>query len=184
MDWMAALAAAVKVKILALVAQEIPHQHLHHKVTMAVLAALLLAAAAGEVVALRLLELLQQAHLAALAALVQPQVLLGHQSHTAAVAAVETNHLALVVLAALAVVVRVVQAGLELLAQQILVVVAVVVALLEAVQVLLAAQAVQASSSFHTQAQHNYLVVALLPNQAVTSFTHSHLLAHLALCHL
>jgi hypothetical protein len=42
----------------------------------------------------------------------------------------------------------------------------------------------QASSSFHTQAQHNYLVVALLPNQAVTSFTHSHLLAHLALCHL
>jgi uncharacterized protein (DUF2345 family) len=44
--------------------------------------------------------------------------------------------------------------------------------------------AAQASSSFHTQAQHNYLVVALLPNQAVTSFTHSHLLAHLALCHL
>jgi hypothetical protein len=46
------------------------------------------------------------------------------------------------------------------------------------------ALAAQASSSFHTQAQHNYLVVALLPNQAVTSFTHSHLLAHLALCHL
>jgi hypothetical protein len=45
-------------------------------------------------------------------------------------------------------------------------------------------QAAQASSSFHTQAQHNYLVVELLPNQAVTSFTHSHLLAHLALCHL
>jgi hypothetical protein len=44
--------------------------------------------------------------------------------------------------------------------------------------------AVLASSSFHTQAQHNYLVVELLPNQAVTSFTHSHLLAHLALCHL
>jgi hypothetical protein len=44
--------------------------------------------------------------------------------------------------------------------------------------------AAQASSSFHTQAQPNYLVVALLPNQAVTSFTHSHLLAHLALCHL
>jgi hypothetical protein len=44
--------------------------------------------------------------------------------------------------------------------------------------------AVLASSSFPTQAQHNYLVVALLPNQAVTSFTHSHLLAHLALCHL
>ena len=43
---------------------------------------------------------------------------------------------------------------------------------------------VQASSSFHTQAQHNYLVVALLANQAVTSFTHLHLLAHLALCHL
>jgi hypothetical protein len=55
-----------------------------------------------------------------------------------------------------------------------------------AVQYLLvqAALAVQASSSFHTQAQHNYLVVELLPNQAVTSFTHSHLLAHLALCHL
>jgi hypothetical protein len=48
----------------------------------------------------------------------------------------------------------------------------------------IAATAAQASSSFHTQAQHNYLVVALLPNQAVTSFTHSHLLAHLALCHL
>jgi hypothetical protein len=46
------------------------------------------------------------------------------------------------------------------------------------------ALAVQASSSFHTQAQHNYLVVELLPNQAVTSFTHSHLLAHLAHCHL
>jgi hypothetical protein len=48
----------------------------------------------------------------------------------------------------------------------------------------MAAQVVQASSSFHTQAQPNYLVVELLPNQAVTSFTHSHLLAHLALCHL
>jgi hypothetical protein len=47
-----------------------------------------------------------------------------------------------------------------------------------------AAQVAQASSSFHTQAQHNYLVVELLPNQAVTLFTHSHLLAHLALCHL
>jgi hypothetical protein len=45
-------------------------------------------------------------------------------------------------------------------------------------------QAALALSSFHTQAQHNYLVVELLPNQAVTSFTHSHLLAHLALCHL
>jgi hypothetical protein len=44
--------------------------------------------------------------------------------------------------------------------------------------------AAQASSSFHTQAQLNYLVVELLPNQAVTSFTHSHLLAHLVLCHL
>jgi hypothetical protein len=57
----------------------------------------------------------------------------------------------------------------------------------EAVAVLaeeMAAQVVQASSSFHTQAQHNYLVVELLPNQAVTLFTHSHLLAHLALCHL
>jgi hypothetical protein len=48
----------------------------------------------------------------------------------------------------------------------------------------LAVVAAQASSSFHTQAQHNYLVVELLPNQAVTSFTHLHLLAHLALCHL
>jgi hypothetical protein len=46
------------------------------------------------------------------------------------------------------------------------------------------ALAAQALSSFHTQAQPNYLVVELLPNQAVTSFTHSHLLAHLALCHL
>jgi len=49
---------------------------------------------------------------------------------------------------------------------------------------LLEVKAVQASSSFHTQAQPNYSVVELLPNQAVTSFTHSHLLAHLALCHL
>jgi hypothetical protein len=49
---------------------------------------------------------------------------------------------------------------------------------------LLLAKAVLVLSSFHTQAQHNYLVVELLPNQAVTSFTHSHLLAHLALCHL
>jgi hypothetical protein len=48
----------------------------------------------------------------------------------------------------------------------------------------MAALAAQASSSFHTQAQHNYLVVALLPNQAVTSFTHLRLLTHLALCHL
>jgi hypothetical protein len=54
----------------------------------------------------------------------------------------------------------------------------------EAEQVVMAVKAAQASSLFHTQAQHNYLVVELLPNQAVTSFTHSHLLAHLALCHL
>jgi hypothetical protein len=59
-----------------------------------------------------------------------------------------------------------------------------VVLMTKALAVVLAALAVQASSSFHTQAQHNYLVVELLPNQAVTSFTHSHLLAHLALCHL
>jgi hypothetical protein len=49
--------------------------------------------------------------------------------------------------------------------------------------VVMVALAVLASSSFHIQAQHNYLVVELLPNQAVISFTHSHLLAHLALCH-
>jgi hypothetical protein len=53
-----------------------------------------------------------------------------------------------------------------------------------AFRVVMAVLAALASSSFHTQAQHNYLVVELLPNQAVTSFTHSHLLAHLALCHL
>jgi len=51
-------------------------------------------------------------------------------------------------------------------------------------QKLVAAMAAQASSSSPTQAQHNYLVVELLPNQAVILFTHSHLLAHLALCHL
>jgi hypothetical protein len=61
------------------------------------------------------------------------------------------------------------------------VVAAVLAAMSKLVQVVLAAQA---SSSFLTQAQPNYLVVELLPNQAVTSFTHSHLLAHLALCHL
>jgi hypothetical protein len=44
--------------------------------------------------------------------------------------------------------------------------------------------AAQALSLSPTQAQHNYLVVELLPNQAVTSFTHLNLLAHLALCHL
>jgi Tfp pilus assembly protein PilV len=60
----------------------------------------------------------------------------------------------------------------------------VVAVVLGLVAVVLLAMAVLASLSFHTQAQHNYLVVALLPNQAVTSFTHSHLLAHLALCHL
>jgi hypothetical protein len=68
---------------------------------------------------------------------------------------------------------------LELLEQQTLVAVEVAVDLVK-----LLAQAAQASSSFPTQAQHNYLVVELLPNQAVTSFTHSHLLAHLAPCHL
>jgi hypothetical protein len=80
------------------------------------------------------------------------------------------------VLQALAVAVMQAQA-LELLAQQIRVVVAVAV-------LGKARLAVQALSLSPTQAQHNYLVVELLPNQAVTSFTHSHLLAHLALCHL
>jgi hypothetical protein len=47
-----------------------------------------------------------------------------------------------------------------------------------------AVKAAQASSSSPTQAQHKNSAVELLPNQAVTSFTHSHLLAHLALCHL
>jgi hypothetical protein len=61
---------------------------------------------------------------------------------------------------------------------------AVVVVVLAVVEQSHLALAVLASSSFHTQAQHNYLVVELLPNQAVTSFTHSHLLAYLALCHL
>jgi len=60
----------------------------------------------------------------------------------------------------------------------------VVVVAVQEILLVLAQVAVLASSSFHTQAQHNYLVVELLPNQAVTSFTHSHLLAHLALCHL
>jgi hypothetical protein len=59
-----------------------------------------------------------------------------------------------------------------------------VVAVMETPAAQAAVLAVQASSSFHTQAQLNYLVVELLPNQAVTSFTHSHLLAHLALCPL
>ena len=62
-----------------------------------------------------------------------------------------------------------------------------VVAAAVMVKMMLGAQvrlAAQASLSFHTQAQHNYSVVALLPNQAVTSFTHLHLLAHLALWHL
>jgi hypothetical protein len=62
--------------------------------------------------------------------------------------------------------------------------VVVVVKVMDSVAVVLVALAALASSSFHTQAQHNYLAVELLPNQAVTSFTHSHLLAHLALCHL
>jgi hypothetical protein len=86
-----------------------------------------------------------------------------------------------VVRVALAVVAQA-QAALRL-AQTALPILAVVVVVTET-PALTAAQAVQALSSFHTQAQHNYLVVELLPNQAVTSFTHSHLLAHLALCHL
>jgi hypothetical protein len=73
--------------------------------------------------------------------------------------------------------------SMELLVQQTQAVVA-GVQLSDEVHGAMVALAVLASSSFHTQAQHNYLVVALLPNQAVTSFTHSHLLAHLALCHL
>jgi uncharacterized membrane protein (Fun14 family) len=102
-----------------------------------------------------------------------------------AVAAVDI--LVAVELEELAVQVAVAQAA-QLLDKQVLLelqAVAVVgVALAGVIQSELAALAALASSSFHTQAQHNYLVVALLPNQAVTSFTHSHLLAHLALCHL
>tara|TARA_R110002126_G_scaffold214_9_gene1122 strand:- start:1588 stop:1770 length:183 start_codon:yes stop_codon:yes gene_type:complete len=60
----------------------------------------------------------------------------------------------------------------------------VVAALAAMSKLVLVVLAALASSSFHTQAQHNYLVVALLPNQAVTSFTHLRLLVHLALCHL
>jgi hypothetical protein len=94
---------------------------------------------------------------------------------------------ALLVLAALAVAHQVAQAVAAQAAQvQSTQEVVVAVAAVERLELLeaMVATAVQASSSFHTQAQHNYLVVALLPNQAVTSFTHSHLLAHLALCHL
>jgi hypothetical protein len=98
-----------------------------------------------------------------------------HQLLTLAVAAVVVMALALKAQAALVAVVMLVQ--LEHLELLIVVVVAAVVLR----QAVLAAQA---SSSFHTQAQLNYLVVELLPNQAVTLFTHSHLLAHLALCHL
>ena len=144
MGQLAALVAAVKVRIQALVALEILPQLLQHKVTMVVLAALLLVAAVVAAVALRLLELLQQAHLAALVALAQPQVLLGHQSHTLVAVAVEINHLALAVLVALVAVGRAAQAGLELLAQQIVVVAAAAVVLLEAIQGLLAVQEVLA----------------------------------------
>jgi hypothetical protein len=102
-----------------------------------------------------------------------------------AVAAVDI--LVAVELEELAVQVAVAQAA-QLLDKQVLLelqAVAVVgVALAGVIQSELAALAALASSSFHTQAQPNYLVVELLPNQAVTSFTHSHLLAHLALCHL
>ena len=140
-----ALEAAVKVKILALVAQEIPHQHLHLKVAMAVLVVLLLAAGVVAVAVLLLLELLQQARLAALVARAQPQVLLGHPSHMVAAAAVETNHLVLVVLAVLAVVAQGVQMRLELRVQPTLAAVAVAAVSLGAIQALLAAQAAPVS---------------------------------------
>jgi len=140
MDWMAVLVAAVKAKILVLAAQEIPHQHRHLKVAMAALVVLLLAAEVVAAAVLLLLELLQQARLAALVARAQPQVLLGHPSHMAAAAAVETNHLVLVVLAVLAVVAQGVQMRLELRVQPTSAVVAVEAVSLEAIQALLAAQ--------------------------------------------
>jgi hypothetical protein len=65
------LAAVVKVKILALVAQEIPRQLLHHKAAMVALAVLLSEAAVVVAEVLLLLELLQQVHLGALEVLVQ-----------------------------------------------------------------------------------------------------------------
>jgi hypothetical protein len=71
MDWMAVLGVAVKAKILVQAVQEIPHQLLHHKVAMVALVVLLSGAVAVAVAVLLLLELLQQAHLVALEALVQ-----------------------------------------------------------------------------------------------------------------
>jgi hypothetical protein len=71
MGQLVALEAAVKVKILALVAQEIPRQLLHLKVAMGALAVLLLAAAVAAVAVHLLLELPQRVHLAAQGVLVQ-----------------------------------------------------------------------------------------------------------------
>ena len=68
---LAALVAAVKVRILEQAAQEIPRLHLHLKVAMAALVVLLLAAVEAAVAVLRLLELRQQARLAVRVVLVQ-----------------------------------------------------------------------------------------------------------------
>jgi hypothetical protein len=87
-------------------------------------------------------------------------------------------------LAALVGVVEAQQTLMELLVQQTQAVAAGAQTLPMTVHNTMVAQAAQASLSFHTQAQLNYLVVALLPNQALTSFTHLRLLTHLALCHL
>ena len=72
------LEVVVKVKILALVAQEIPRQLLHLKVAMVALAVLLLAAVVAAVAVHLLLELPQRVHLAAQGVLVQHHLLLAH----------------------------------------------------------------------------------------------------------
>jgi hypothetical protein len=93
------------------------------------------------------------------------------------VVAAEHGSLALLVeLAALAVVAMVakVLARLELPLQQTLVLAAAVV-----VKMPLAVRAVQASSSFHTHHQHNYLVVVLSRLLVATGFIHLRPLARL-----
>jgi hypothetical protein len=161
------------------------HQQAHHKVALVVQAVLSAANMALVAVAAHLLlGLMAQLRSAAMVALVRHQaflVLALPMRVEAAAVQFLAHHLHL---AALVGVVEAQQTLMELLVQQTQAVAAGAQTLPMTVHNTMVALAVQASSSFHTQAQLNYLVVALLPNQAVTSFTHLHLQAHLALCHL
>jgi hypothetical protein len=161
------------------------HQQAHHKVARVARAVVLatnmvLVAVAGHL----LLALMAQLRAAAMVGPVLHQAF-PVQALPMLVAAAAARFLARHLhLAALAGAVEAQQTLMERLAQQTLAVAAAAQTLPMTAYRTMAALAAQASSSSPIQAQPNNLAVELLPNQAVTSFTHSHLLAHLALCHL